>query len=1117
MPAHIDPNGPQYITAASEILRRHDRNEPEANITSGVRDFLIVTGLARSEEIMEENPPSPDGSRRAVDLTALDTFVEVKRRIGTTGGFEPDPRWVEQIDDYLSESARTDKGVRTGILTDGRYWLLRWPGAGAVRTSRPYAFVLDDANDWLPLFEWLRDEALVSLDGIPADRHNIERHLGPSSPSYERDVAVLKRMFDDASGFDTIRIKRQLWFDLLRSALGEIATSETQLDDLFVRHTYLSMVIGMVVQASFGLDLRLIAEREPSDLLRGRTFWNDTGLQGVVESDFFAWPTEVGGDAAIRALARRIARFDWRDAPSDVASILYETVIPPAERRTLGEYYTPDWLARAMVSELVDEPLEQRALDPACGSGTFVAESVRHFIRAADRAKLTPKETLDRLTTAVTGIDVHPVAVHLARSAWVLAARPAIEAAVEAGYSASVPVPIYLGDALQLRFRTGDMFAEHNVTIQVHDDQNTELVFPVSLVERPNEFDTLMNHVADAIESGEDPVFALDDSGITDPRERATLGATIGKLARLHGDGRDHIWAYYTRNLVRPVALARGKVDVVIGNPPWLNYNQTANILRDELRRQSRDVYGIWAGGRYATHQDVAGLFFTRCVDLYLKDGGAIGMVMPHSALQTGQYSKWRTGRWSASGSARTIAVDFDFKTPWDLEGLTPNTFFPVPACVVFAEWVGASSEAKGHPLKGHAERWLGNAGSPNVRRVPVAITDTSAEGQSPYAGYARQGATIVPRRLFFVEETESAAIIRAGQTIMVNPRRGGQDKAPWKNMDLTDITGQTIETQHVFDVHLGETVVPYATLDPLKAVLPITSSDTELPKDPGGVGGIDIRGLGRRMRSRWRTVSEMWETNKARANKLDVSERLDYYGNLSAQLEWRQNPGDSPIRVVHNQAGAPTAAILPDDRSLVDYRLYWITCQILQEAHYLLAIINSDRLYESVLPLMPKGQFGARDLMKHLWKLPIPEFDPNDDLHKKISEAGSTAAEGAAQQLEKAETGTRSRDGHNRAPRTARVAEVVHRGPGGRGGGVGVAVGIERHARNQNNHRTNMAAQSDVARGAYHSLHRYPDHSRADCGGRSVCGCGQAEGHRRVPAIGSYGVRDSGWRMVRL
>ena len=48
----------------------------------------------------------------------------------------------------------------------------------------------------------------------------------------------------------------------------------------------------------------------------------------------------------------------------------------------------------------------------------------------------------------------------------------------------------------------------------------------------------------------------------------------------------------------------------------------------------------------------------------------------------------------------------------------------------------------------------------------------------------------------------------------------------------------------------------------------------------------------------------------------------------------------------------------------------------------------------------MPKGQFGARHLEKHLWKLPIPEFDPDEPLHIDISEAGRVAAEGAAERL---------------------------------------------------------------------------------------------------------------------
>ena len=216
----------------------------------------------------------------------------------------------------------------------------------------------------------------------------------------------------------------------------------------------------------------------------------------------------------LRTLARRIARFDWQKAPNDVAAILYETVIPPDERRQLGEYYTPDWLARAIVREVMTDPLDQYVLDPACGSGTFVAEAVTHFIEAAKATPLGPKDVLEWLRFSVTGIDVHPVAVHLARAAWVLAA-------VEEGFAADVTVPVYLGDALQLRFRTGDMFAEHNVTVQVEDEENMELVFPVSLVDRAETFDALMSDVAEAIEKGDDPTLTLDDHQIDEPRKRA--------------------------------------------------------------------------------------------------------------------------------------------------------------------------------------------------------------------------------------------------------------------------------------------------------------------------------------------------------------------------------------------------------------------------------------------------------------------------------------------------------------------------------------------------------------------------------------------------------------------
>ena len=101
--SHININDIRHRDAAAEILSRHDALQSEANITTAAQGFLTATGLVKSEEMVEENPLS-DGSRRAVDLTALDTFVEFKRRIGMTSSGELDPKNVHQLDEYLAES-----------------------------------------------------------------------------------------------------------------------------------------------------------------------------------------------------------------------------------------------------------------------------------------------------------------------------------------------------------------------------------------------------------------------------------------------------------------------------------------------------------------------------------------------------------------------------------------------------------------------------------------------------------------------------------------------------------------------------------------------------------------------------------------------------------------------------------------------------------------------------------------------------------------------------------------------------------------------------------------------------------------------------------------------------
>lgn len=108
---------------------------------------------------------------------------------------------------------------------------------------------------------------------------------------------------------------------------------------------------------------------------------------------------------------------------------------------------------------------------------------------------------------------------------------------------------------------------------------------------------------------------------------------------------------------------------------------------------------------------------------------------------------------------------------------------------------------------------------------------------------------------------------------------------------------------------------------------LPVKRGEFVIPADDNSPGGIGLGGMERRMRERWQTVSRMWDDNKAQANKLTALGRLNYNGGLSEQLAWQQDSRNRPVRILYPKAGQLTAAILTDDRAIVDYTTYWATC----------------------------------------------------------------------------------------------------------------------------------------------------------------------------------------------
>ena len=185
--------------------------------------------------------------------------------------------------------------------------------------------------------------------------------------------------------------------------------------------------------------------------------------------------------------------------------------------------------------------------------------------------------------------------------------------------------------------------------------------------------------------------------------------------------------------------------------------------------------------------------------------------------------------------------------------------------------------------------------------------------------------------------------------------------------------------------------------VDKLSMTLPLDHSSCPANPKNGAVRHaacvVDIAKLDTRMQTRWKTMSSLWNANKGKNDKKSLYQNLNYLSKLTSQLEWLRIPGDRPVRIAYSARGEPTATLITDISAVLDKSLYQVTCTSLDEAYYLLAIINSRVLYKAVQTFMPRGQFGARDLDKHLWKLPIPAYDPNDADHVDLSRLGRRAA----------------------------------------------------------------------------------------------------------------------------
>ena len=960
--------------------RRGDRHV--AGVHADVRALLLADGLHLGEDDLRVIPGPHGGRSRLIAIDTVPAIISVESDLSHATVLAVAER--ELADAVIERTAQANRRY-AAVLTDGVTWHLYH---APYRQLQLVDTETIDTRAPGKLLGWL--EAILATGcRIPPDRDLIESKLGSTSPSYKLDVAELAAIYQAHRDLPTVKIKRRMWAKLLTTASG---TSFADEDSLFIDHTLLVAIAKVIGHAVLGFQLD--GQAVTASALMSGALFSEAKIAGVIEADFFDWVTELPeGEKFVMNLAHRLSRFDWRQVDHDVLKQLYQSVIPQATRHQLGEYYTPDWLAEAIIAESVQHPLRQRVLDASCGSGTFVFHAIKSYLAAADTVDMSAAEAIKGVVDHVIGIDVHPVAVTLARVTYLLAIG-----SDRLQHRQEFTVPVFLGDSMrwgqEVNLLTYD-YSGLSVSTQLDPESfvtgaaapsqpefGTQLNFPDRVVADTGRFDLLVTRLADLATSRQppDPIPPLEETFRRfDVRqdERPVLEQTFANMCRLHDEGKDHIWGYFVRNLARPAWLARpaNQVDVLVGNPPWLVYRYMTGRQQHSFR-QMCDERGLWAGGTAATNQDLAALFVTRCIELYLRPGGQFGYVMPWAVLpRPGQDSSrphagFRTGNYPTSTGIVRVA----FNEAWDLHRVKPS-FFPLSVCVVLGHRQQANESAV--PLPEQARSWAGRfdtrraiwADAASRISILTAERPVATMRQSPYARKFTQGATILPRFLFLVNPGKASPLGTVAGQRSVRSRRSPSEKSPWKR--LPDLTG-AVESDFIRPVYLGECILPFLCLPPLHGVIPwdghrlLSDGDLGLGRYPGLADWLH-------------KAEAIWERYRS-SERLSLTERLDYRRGVSQQFPVPE------YRVVYNASGAYLAAAVVTDRSaVIEHKLYWGSVTGLDEARYLTAILNSDVLTMAVRPMQPRGEHNPRDFDKYVFQLPIPQYDPGDAAHARL------------------------------------------------------------------------------------------------------------------------------------
>ena len=847
----------------------------------------------------------------------------------------------------------------TGILTDGRQWWA-WKWENGKRGKKPCAeFELQPGGE-AAAYRRLKD--LLYSEDVDGMLRWVPENV--ASMFFGEDVRlreIYKGMERSASA--TLENKYKVWLELLKGS-GMVLQGEYGRHDLFIHHTYLVAVARAVV----GALTEDTKDDDPNEALReGFVSW-------VLDSeDGRKWAGRIFEEAF---------KYDWRMRATDVLRRFYEHVIEKEDRKAYGEYYTPDWVAELLAERVLDERWLETApraalahiagdranlngigiLDPACGSGTFLYHAARRLLKESLALReRSAQEQADCVVRLVHGIDVHPVAVEIAR-ATLLRALPTVP--TERVHALNVAQ----GDSL-LASGPDRIFREASFP----SEGSCWFSLPKDFLLR-EDYRQRTEALVESAKRGEEKVPECATRGLRDSEAKAIRKAHES-LRNLCAERGNSVWTWLVTNAVAPLRLHERKVDRILANPPWVRMSDIQVPERKRtLGRMARE-HGLWVGGRHATGFDIGGLFVRRCRELYRsEDGFAAAWVLNRASLKAENWKNFR----DRCGLDATRVLDFGEVRDRPFPGAQSCAWLEcadaAPRSGFLHEVLRSRADIEEKPA---AYKVLRTDSWPTVARKyefgappvppPRGVSGYMDDGKCRF----RNGATLFPYCFVLTDSCESEGCRRR-----MRFRTRASTKAPWAALGSQE--GE-VPKRWIVGAAFAKDLLPFCLRREIsRAILPLAVSGR-------------LESAPEEKNDYWKRADKLYRERRGKgaSTPKTLLRQIDHNRKLSQQLPMEQG---RPV-LAYNASGQYLRAAVCAEPIVFEHGLYWLPLRSATEAHYLAAVLNAPAL-DAAFSWVRKTD---RHFDTRIWTaVPIPRYAARDPLHRELSALGMRAAKAA-------------------------------------------------------------------------------------------------------------------------